>query len=68
MPNFYVPANHRHFCQCGTELLCVSEPDHCPVMSEGWRCPACEQDDYDAYMEIIERFNNLTNPNDKEPN
>lgn len=60
MANFYVPANHRHFCQCGTELLCVSEHDKCPILTTSWTCPACEFESYDAYISRLSDKHTIT--------
>lgn len=42
-------AAHAHYCGCGDYYICHQEPDHCAVPGD-WTCPACEQDQQDAWV------------------
>lgn len=49
----------HHICRCGAELRCPCGPEYCAAGAH-WQCPNCEQDDFDAYVTMLETDREMT--------
>lgn len=48
----------HHICRCGAELRCACEPDMCAA-GANWECPACEAAEFEAWINLQERAQEL---------